>query len=86
MAVDFFIPVTHSGKEFEYPAKLLQYGYSYKIEVEVDGAQILFEPDEERNWRAQLQPDQWELKDKMNVDLLIKIANRIDEILKSDTK
>lgn len=48
----FELPVTYRGEPFTLPAKLVRYGYTYKVFVEVDGWQIIFEPDEERNLRV----------------------------------
>lgn len=48
----FDLPVFYNNEEILLPAQLHQYGYTYKIEVEVNGRSIFFERDEERNWRA----------------------------------
>ena len=51
--MDFFeLPVTCNGKEFLFPAELLPMGFTHRIKVTVEGTEILFEPDEERNYRA----------------------------------
>ena len=52
MEEGFELPVTVNNTEYSFPARLLNYGYSYKLEVDFDGTNIVFEPDEERNWRA----------------------------------
>jgi len=82
MPDEFLITVKQGKEEISFPARLLQFGYSYKIEVDVNGAQVIFEPDEERNWRAQLQPEQWQLRDKIKPGLLVSIAGEIENILK----
>ena len=76
----FEIPVMYNGKEEQFPAKLLAYGYSYKIEVEINNSLILFEPDEERNWRAQSNPDDIEKNKKISTGLLEAIAHSLEEI------
>jgi hypothetical protein len=48
----FEIPVTYQLKEYHFPAELITYGYSYKIEVNIFDQLIAFEPDEEGNFRA----------------------------------
>lgn len=48
----FELPVDYKGKEIIIPGTLRRRGYSYKIHMEVDGQDIIFEPDEERNFRA----------------------------------
>ncbi len=50
----FELPVTFNGKEFLFPAELLPMGFTHKIKVTVEGTEILFEPDEERNYRAMI--------------------------------
>ncbi len=53
MNEEFILTVTFGQKDMELPAKLLLYGYTIKIEVKIDGIPVNFEPDEERNWRAE---------------------------------
>ena len=52
MEEDFILPVTFNDDEIELPARLLAYGYSFKIEVDINDTKVQFERDEERNWRA----------------------------------
>lgn len=52
MGESFELPVMYKDKEILLPAQLVQYGYNYKIEVEVNEISLFFERDEERNWRA----------------------------------
>jgi hypothetical protein len=49
---EFELPVTWRNEELLYKARLLKMGYGFKMEVEIDGKPILFEPDEEGSWRA----------------------------------
>ncbi len=55
---DFELPVKYKDQELTYPGHFRRWGYSYRIELEVDGFIIYFEPDEERNWRAMMDPEQ----------------------------
>lgn len=50
------IPVQYKGEEVMVPAQLLVTGYTHKFRVEVGGHEVFFEPDEERNYRATLDP------------------------------
>ena len=77
----FDLPVTYNGKEEQFPAKLVKFGYSYRIEVEIDESIILFEPDEERNWRAQSIGDM-EKNKKITTGLLQAIVHSLEEITK----
>lgn len=48
----FELPVTYKGEDLLLPAQLLNYGYTHKFKVTVDEQEVLFEPDEERVYRA----------------------------------
>ena len=82
MDEEFELPVWFNNTELNLHAKLLNYGYSYKLEVDIDGTKLLFEPDEERNWRALIAYDELNANKKISADLLKAIASSIDEILK----
>jgi hypothetical protein len=76
------IPVIYNGQEFSFPAKFVLSGYTHKIQVEVDGQVIGFEPDEERNYRAMLDPAQLEKGWKVDIGLLQAIAGVIESVVK----
>jgi hypothetical protein len=80
MDEDFTIPVTYKNEERNFTARLLNYGYSYKIEVEINGAKILFEPDEERKWRAMIAYEEIEANKNIDKNLLSAIASTIEKI------
>ena len=48
----FELPVRYRNQDLNYPGYFKRRGYSYRIEMQIDGFVIYFEPDEERNWRA----------------------------------
>lgn len=48
----FELPVTYKGEDLLLPAQLLNYGYTHKFKVMVNEQDVLFEPDEERVYRA----------------------------------
>jgi hypothetical protein len=78
---DFELPVVFNNAEMSFPARLLAYGYSYKLEVDIEGTKVLFEPDEERNWRVQLSYEDVMAGKKINIELLKAIAASIGKIL-----
>lgn len=51
----FDLPVVYKGQEIELSSRLVRRGYSYKIHVDVQGQEVIFEPDEERNFRAMIE-------------------------------
>jgi hypothetical protein len=81
MIDEFELPVSFGNKELMFPARLLQYGYSYKIEVDLDGTKMLFEPDEERNWRAVMEYGA-EIPREINRELVMAVIASIEEVVK----
>ena len=78
----FELTVLYKEKEIVFPVKLLNYGYSYKLEVEIDKTKVLFEPDEERNWRALISYEDMQANKHLQIDLLNAIALALDEAFK----
>ena len=74
---DFEIPVTYASKEFNFPAKLIAYGYTYKIEVDVFGKSVSFERDEEQNFRAIINTADLQETGSIDKDLLAVIAEQL---------
>jgi hypothetical protein len=54
----FGIPVTYKDKELLFPAQLVSFGWTHRMQVDVYGTTIFFERDEEREWRALLEPEE----------------------------
>ncbi len=48
----FTLVVNYKGKEYQVDGELRVFGYTHKIAIKFEGREILFEPDEERNYRA----------------------------------
>lgn len=82
MEEEFNIPVTFNGAEYNFRARLLQYGYSYRLEIEIEHSLVMFEPDEERNWRALVSYEDIKANKKLNPALLSAIAETIAAITK----
>lgn len=77
----FDIPLAYNGRALMLPAKLLILGYTHKIQVTVDGNEIFFEPDEERNYRAVLAFDCLDETVTTDKNLLKAIADAIETIV-----
>jgi hypothetical protein len=82
MEEDFSLPVLFENKEHHFPARFLNYGYSSKLQVDVYGTNVLFEPDEERNWRALISYEDVQANKKLDKDLIKAIAEAIEELTK----
>ena len=74
MEVDF------KGKKRTYEAELRVFGYTYKIAMMIDDTEVLFEPDEERNYRAVIPYEA--LPKKLDHELLKAIADELEANLK----
>jgi hypothetical protein len=79
----FGIPVIYKGKELLFPANLVSFGWTHRIEVDVNGTKVSFERDENREWRALISPEDLDSHPNVDVQLLIAIGESIEEILKN---
>lgn len=75
------IPVQYRGEEILVPAQLVVTGYTHKFRIEVGGHEIFFEPDEERNYRAMLDPAHSDSA-KIDIAFLQAIAAGIEAAVK----
>ena len=82
MDYDLEVPVTYKNHELIFYAKFIQFGYSYKFEVDVNGFMVLFEPDEERNFRAIIDPTIDLGNHKIDKELIQLIAEAMAAMLK----
>ncbi len=53
----FSLTVNHNNKEYTIEGSLLQLGYTHKIYLDVEGIEVVLEPDEERKYRAVVAPE-----------------------------
>ncbi|PRY54519.1 hypothetical protein B0I27_102286 [Arcticibacter pallidicorallinus] len=77
----FLIPVSYLGKDLEYEGRLHIMGYLHKIEINIDGIPVIFEPDEERNYRALVSHEQINKSKQLSAGLLQAIAMRLNSLL-----
>ena len=76
MAELFTLVVGYKGKEYHLDSELRVYGYTHKIAINIEGEEILFEPDEERNYRAVI-PDYEGSKTKIDIALIQAITKEL---------
>jgi hypothetical protein len=74
---DLEVLVTYKNQELIFNAKFIQFGYSYKFEVDVNGILVSFEPDEERNFRAIIDPTIDHANHKIDKELMQLIAEAL---------
>ncbi len=80
MGEHFTLQVNYNNKVESFEGELRQLGYTHKIYIVVNGADVVFEPDEERNYRVII--DHPEMADKLDKSLLQAIVNELEQALK----
>lgn len=80
MANEFEINVRWRGKEFCFPARVVYLGYIYKIEVHILGTLIIFDKDEDREWRALASHDTLSINNKIDFDLIELVIDSIKSL------
>jgi hypothetical protein len=78
----FDLPVIYKNQQLYLKAQLLLLGYTHKFRVEVIGEDILFEPDEERIYRAVIAYERFQAEKLFDKDLLSAIAEAIESLIK----
>jgi hypothetical protein len=81
MTEPFELPVIYINELLHFTSRLLVYGYTHKIQVDVNGIELLFEPDEERNYRAILVSSDVQNTHKIDKELVKAIAEAITLIV-----
>lgn len=77
----FELPVLYKNKEIHLPATLLAYGYTYKLQIAINETLVLFERDEEGEWRALVAPDDAAANKNIEPELLQAIVVAIETVL-----
>lgn len=76
----FELDIDFKGQTLQFQGELIVSGYLHKIELDMNGTKVSFEPDEERTYRALMSLE--DLKENhIPVDLLRAIAQRLDSLL-----
>lgn len=78
MNESFELPVQFGDTTIVLPAELTTWGYSHRILVTLEGQVIVFEPDEERHYRALLAEEQ----KPPALEMVKAIAESIESIFK----
>ena len=76
----FELDVDFNGETYEFEGNLIIGGYLHKIELDVQGTKVYFEPDEERNYRALMSVEDLN-KSELSIGLLKAIGHRLDSLL-----
>jgi hypothetical protein len=54
MNEDITINIHFKNEEYAFEARLITIGYTHKFIVMINGLEVIYEPDEERNYRARI--------------------------------
>ena len=76
----FELPITYLGRQLMLKSQLIRSDYVYKFKVGVNGIDIIFEPDEERHYRAMVDST---IADKMrqsDIELLKVISEALQSL------
>ena len=82
MEETFNLPVEYKGKQLMLKTSLLVTGYTHKFNVEVDEQNIIFEPDEEKIYRAVLNYKDIKKHKDIDGELLKSIYYAIEKLVK----
>ena len=77
MAESFTLVVNYKGKEYQLESELRVFGYTHKIAINLKGEEILFEPDEERHYRAVI-PEYVGTKPEIDIGLIQAITKELE--------
>jgi len=81
MEDSYSIDVDFRGKDYSFEAILVAVGYIHKFRIVINGVEVTFEPDEERNYRAILNTsDQSSIKG-VDIELIKAVGEKIQSIL-----
>ena len=81
MEDSFSIDVDFRGKEYSFEARLVAVGYTHKIRILLNGVEVTFEPDEERNYRAILNSSDQSSIREVDIELIKAVGEKIQSIL-----
>ena len=76
----FTISVEFKGVQCSFEGRISTMGYTHKIAVDINGLQVIYEPDEERNYRAILaEADQGRVR-RADVELIALVGKAIESV------
>jgi len=76
----FSIMVIYLALEYRFEARLAIMGYTHKFYVMINGMEVIYEPDEERNYRAIMNDiGQGAIKDS-DIELIKAVGDKIELI------
>ncbi len=81
MEEEFEFTGSYKGHNYLFKSSLLIYHTTHKFEVHIEDNKFIFEPDEEKNYRAIMEPSMIERLKKVDVGLLEAVSFTIKQIV-----
>ena len=78
MDESFTITLSLNGQESCFDARLVTIGYNHKFIVQINGSEVIFEPDEERNYRAIIPDNKKASFKSKDIELIKAIGEKIE--------
>jgi hypothetical protein len=78
MNAAFDLPVTYNGQTLIFKATVVRFGYIHQIQIPVHDYIVIFEPDEERNYRAIVDPSYFISGKSVDTNLIQAIGEAIE--------
>lgn len=73
------IEIDLNGEHLIFDARLQTSGFVHQIHINVSGIDVAFEPDEERNYRAIVQPAQLQALTKKDIAIIAAIGEELEK-------
>jgi hypothetical protein len=80
MESQFPLEITLNDRNVEFTCTLSPWGYTHQIHVNVDGRDIIFEPDENRKYRAILKDQDVGLINNQEKEIIAQITRTLDSL------
>jgi len=81
-AEPMLLPVDYNGEELEF-AMRIQQGYVPRVEIVIDGIPVIFETDNDEQYRALVSPEQMHQSKYLTTGLLQAIAGQLELLFNS---
>lgn len=80
MSEKFDLPVWFNNEEIMFPAEFQPWGYSHRIIVSINQYPFIFEPDEEKKYRAIISADEMKKAGNTDKQLLQAITETLQDL------
>ena len=77
---ELVLPITYAGEDIELPLRMYAYGYTFRIEILIGETTVIFEPDEEGNYRALVDATQIKTNNTLSRGLLQAISDALEKL------